>query len=162
MTKFKALAIAATAALFAVPAIAADIVIEDAYARASTPTSKSGAAFMMITNSGEADDRLVSASSEIAARVELHTHIEDGDVMRMVEVEEGFALPAGQTVMLERGGKHVMFLGLNTSLEQGNTVEVTLTFEKAGDVSVEIPVDLKRMPEGHGGMDHSNHSGHSN
>lgn len=134
------------------PAFAGEaITVEDAYARASTPTAKSGAAFMQITNTGSTDDRLVAASSEIASRVELHTHRMDGDVMRMVHVEEGFALPAGETLLLERGGMHVMFMGLNRSLAHGDRVTVTLTFEEAGDVELEIPVDLERMPEGHGG-----------
>jgi copper(I)-binding protein len=78
--------------------------------------------------------------------VELHTHIMDGDVMRMVEVEEGFAVPPVKPIMLERGGMHVMFLGLNRALEQGDEVEVTLTFEDAGDMTVMIPVDNERSP----------------
>jgi copper(I)-binding protein len=66
--------------------------------------------------------------------------------MRMMEVEEGFAIPAGGSHALARGGDHVMFLGLTRSLEHGDTVTVTLTFEQAGDVEVEIPVDLERKP----------------
>jgi hypothetical protein len=69
----------------------------------------------------------------------------EGDVMRMVHVEEGFELPAGETVVLERGGRHVMFMGLAGPMEQGETVAVTLTFEQAGDMRVEIPVDLDRQ-----------------
>jgi hypothetical protein len=131
--------------VLALPALAADaIAVRDAYARASSPAAQSGAAFMAIENGGAADDRLVAAASDIAARVELHTHIMEDDVMRMVHVEEGFEIPAGETILLERGGKHVMFMGLNEPMEQGATVEVTLTFEEAGDVTVEIPVDLTR------------------
>ena len=131
--------------VLALPAFAADtIAVRDAYARASSPAAKSGAAFMAIENTGGTDDRLVAASSDIAARVELHTHIMEDDVMRMVHVEEGFEIPAGETVRLERGGKHVMFMGLAAPMEQGARVEVTLTFEEAGDVTVEIPVDLTR------------------
>ena len=129
----------------------AEMMVQDAYARAASPSAQSGAAFMEIMNMGEADDRLIAASSDIAARVELHTHIMDGDVMRMVEMEEGFAIPAGDTVMLERGGKHVMFLGLNRSLAQGDEVEVTLTFENAGEMTVMIPVDNERQPAMGGG-----------
>lgn len=139
------LSLAAAAACLALPALAADaIAVRDAYARASSPAAQSGAAFMAIENAGDADDRLVAASSDIAARVELHTHVMEDDVMRMVHVEEGFEIPAGETVLLERGGKHVMFMGLTAPMEQGGTVEVTLTFEEAGDVTVEIPVDLAR------------------
>ena len=140
------LALAAAAALFALPAAAQDIEVRDAYARAASPVAKSGAAFMEIVNHGTADDRLIAAESDIAARVELHTHVEEGDVMRMVHVEEGFALPAGQTLVLERGGRHVMFMGLTQSLEQGDRVTVTLSFENAGAQRVDIPVDLERRP----------------
>jgi copper(I)-binding protein len=142
MTRAAALA----AGLFALPALAAEgISIDDPYARTSRPGAPTGAAFMAITNHGPGDDRLVAADSDIAARVELHTHEEDAEgVMRMIHVEEGFPLPAGETVMLERGGRHVMFMGLNRDLAQGDRVSVTLTFEQAGDMVVEIPVDNAR------------------
>lgn len=130
----------------------AEMTITDPYARAAGAMARSGAAFMEIVNSGAQDDRLIAVTSDVADRVELHTHIMDGDVMRMVHVEEGFIVPAGESVQLERGGKHVMFLGLTRSLATGDTVEVTLTFEDAGDMVVTIPVDNERMPAamGHG------------
>ena len=145
---FKSTLFAAAAALsFAMPAFAGDIMVEDAYARTSTMMSKSGAAFMMLMNHGDEDDRLVSASSDVAQRVELHTHKEDANgVMQMLEVEEGFPIPAGGMHALARGGDHVMFMGLNRQLEQGDIVTLTLTFEKAGDMTIEVPVDLERKP----------------
>lgn len=137
--------LAATAVAFALPAFAGDITVKDPYARVSAAMSKSGAAFMEIVNAGSEDDRLVSAASEIADRVELHTHKADSaGVMQMIHVPEGFAIPAGSTHALARGGDHVMFLGLRESLEQGDTVKVTLTFEKAGEIVVDVPVDLQR------------------
>jgi periplasmic copper chaperone A len=164
MKSFKYLAAAGAMAL-AVPAFAAEgITISDAYARASTAMSMSGAAFMVIENHTDADDRLVSASSEVAERVELHTHIETDGVMRMVEVEEGFVIPAGGSHVLQRGGDHVMFLGLREAFEHGESISVTLTFETAGDIVIEIPIDLERgvdhgMQHGSGhGMQHG--SGH--
>ena len=121
------------------------ISVEDAFARASRPNAPVGAAFMTIVNSGETDDRLVAAASDVAERVELHTHIEDSDgIMRMRPVEEGFAIPAGGQHTLKRGGDHVMLMGLREPLETGGSVTVTLTFEGAGDIVVEIPVDLER------------------
>jgi len=155
--------LAAAAAAIALPAFAADTIsISDPYARVSTMMSKSGAAFMVIENHAETDDRLVAAASDIAARVELTTHKEDANgVMKMMEVEEGFAIPAGGSHALARGGDHVMFMGLNRSLEHGDVVEVTLTFEQAGDITLEIPVDLERKPMMGGqmqqGMGHGNH-----
>ncbi|MFD0978920.1 copper chaperone PCu(A)C [Tropicimonas aquimaris] len=137
---------AAAALVLATPALA-DIEIVDAYARAAMANAKSGAAFMEIHNTGSEDDRLVGAASDIAARVELHTHIGDANgVMQMVQVEEGFPIPAGSTHMLQRGGDHVMFMGLTGPMNDGETVTVTLSFEKAGDITVEIPVDLQRQP----------------
>ncbi|MEM9249004.1 MAG: copper chaperone PCu(A)C [Pseudomonadota bacterium] len=159
MLSVKTILTAAGVSLLTLPALAGAIVVDDPYARAASPNAKSGAAFMVLTNTGSEDDHLVSASSDISARVELHTHKMDGDVMRMIHVEEGFVLPAGQSIALERGGKHVMFMGLNAALEQGNVVEVTLTFEKAGDIVVQIPVDLERAPKGHG-HDHGHSHGH--
>ena len=145
---FKSTLFAAAAALsFAMPAFAGDIMVEDAYARTSTMMSKSGAAFMVLMNHGDEDDRLVGATSDVAKRVELHTHKEDANgVMQMLKVEEGFPIPAGGMHALARGGDHVMFMGLNRQLEQGDIVTVTLSFEKAGDMTIEVPVDLERKP----------------
>jgi len=151
----KSIAFAAIAAVSTtLPAFAGDIVIDDPYARASAMMSKSGAAFMVIKNAGAEDDRLIAAASDVAERVELHTHIEnDQGVMQMVEVEEGFPVPAGGEHALARGGDHVMFLGLTRPLAHGDMVELTLTFEKSGEMTVEIPVDLERKPM-HGMMNH--------
>ncbi len=143
--------LAATAAItFALPVFAEGIEIADPYARSAAPTAKTGAAFMQIVNHGD-DDRLTGASSPAADLVQLHTHVESDDgVMKMMHVEEGFDLPAGGTLSLERGGNHVMLMGLTAPLEQGAIVPITLTFEKAGDMVLDVPVDLERMP---GGMD---------
>lgn len=149
---------AALFAFSALPVAAGDnpIRIEDPYARASTPSAKTGAIFLQVMNTGEEPDRLLAASSPAARKAELHTHREDGDgVMRMIHVEEGFEIPAGGMLMLERGGNHVMLMGLTAPLAQDATVPLTLTFEKAGEVTLEVPVDLARKPKaahsGHGG-----------
>ena len=144
MTLLKSL-LAATAMVVALPAFAQDITITDAYARTSGMMAKSGAAFMVIENQGSTDDRLIAASADFAKKVELHTHRESTDgVMQMVEVPEGFAVAAGQSHALARGGDHVMFMGLTRSLNQGDVLTVTLTFEKAGEMAIEVPVDLNR------------------
>ncbi|MCK0141654.1 copper chaperone PCu(A)C [Aliiroseovarius sp. F20344] len=154
MSPMKTVLAAGAAALFALPALAGDIMINDAYARASGMNAKAGAAFFQIMNHGAEDDRLIAAKSDASKRVELHTHKDMGDgVMKMMEVEEGFAIAAGGMHALQRGGDHVMFMGLNEPFVDGGTVTVTLVFEKAGEMTVEIPVDLKRNPMG-GGMQH--------
>ncbi len=134
------------------------IMVHDAYARASN--AKAGAAFMEIMNHTDTDDRLIAVKSGVAARTQLHTHQEDANgVMKMLHVEDGFVVPAGESVVLERGGNHVMFMGLTHPFEDGETIPVTLVFEKAGDVSVDVPVNLGRKPshDGHSGHDHTEH-----
>lgn len=144
------LALGALALCIAAPA-GAEILVREAYARASGPNAISGAAFMVLENTGARDDRLVAAASDSAERVELHTHLSDPNgVMRMVEVEDGFAVPAGQTHALARGGDHVMLIGLTRPLAHGDTVTLQLTFEQAGTLELTVPVDLERMPAGHG------------
>lgn len=158
---FKSYVFAATSAVamtLAGAAMAGGMMVEDAYARVSTKMSASGAAFMQIMNHTGADDRLIDARSDVADRVELHTHQSDANgVMKMVHVEEGFAIPAGETHMLKRGGDHVMFLGLKQTLHHDDSVPLTLVFEKAGEVTLDVPVDLERKPA-HGEMMHGKHS----
>lgn len=161
LSKFLSAGIASL--MLATSALAGDmgnIMVMDPYARASTPTAKSGAAFMQIMNHGTETDRLIAASSPVAKRVELHTHIEKDGVMMMTNVEAGFELPAGATLSLKRGGEHVMMMGLTETFEQGKIVDITLRFENAGDIVVQVPVDLMRKPQAdaHGDVDHSDHS----
>lgn len=149
-------------ALSATAAFADGIMVSDPYARTSTMMSKSGAAFMVLMNHTHTDDTLIAARSDVAERVELHTHIADENgVMKMREVEGGIPVAAHGETALERGGLHVMFLGLNRSLEQGDMIDVVLVFEHAGEVAVQIPVDLERQPKHGMTMDHSNMD-HSN
>ena len=158
MTPVKTLLAAGAAALFALPAFAdSKIMVNDAYARASGMMATAGAAFMQIENHGDEDDQLIDARSDIAKKVELHTHkIDDQGVAKMLHVPEGFTIPAGGMHALARGGDHVMFMGLNDKMEDGKMVTVTLVFEKAGEVTIEVPVDLQRKPmNGAMKMDHS-------
>lgn len=157
------------AATLSTAAMAEDLAIKvtDAYARSATATAKTGAAFITLMNVTDTDDRLVSAASPAAKRVELHTHEESNGIMKMMHVEEGFAVAAGEMIEMQRGGNHVMFMGLNGAFEQGAMVPVTLTFEKAGEIEVMVPVDLERKPKAaheghdHSGHDHSGHDDHS-
>lgn len=132
------------------------ILVEDGYARAAGAAAKTGAAFMAITNNNDAPDRLIDARSDAAKRVELHTHVMKDGVAKMVHLEDGIPLPPGETVLLQRGGLHVMFMGLNGPFAPDTQVAATLVFENAGGIDVVIPVDLERMPR-HGNM-HGSHS----
>lgn len=132
----------------ATSAFAEDIEVHDAYARSASATAPTGAAFMVIHNHGGPDDRLIGVTSAAAARVELHTHEEDSNgVMRMIHVEEGLDLPADSEIIMQRGGHHVMFMGLTQPFTQGEMIDLTLVFESAGEVDIQVPVDLDRMPE---------------
>ncbi len=108
------------------------------YARPTVPGQVVGGGFLSIANKG-ADDRLLSATSAAAKSVEMHTMSMDGDVMRMRQVD-GIALPAGKTVDLKPGALHLMFIGLKAPLKAGDTLPVTLKFEKAGEVKVTVNV----------------------
>ncbi|MEO9824327.1 MAG: copper chaperone PCu(A)C [Paracoccaceae bacterium] len=144
--------------LLAAPLYAGDILVEDAFARVSRPDAPAGAAFMTIHNKGETDDRLISVTSPIAQVVQLHTHKETAEgVMKMMHVEEGFEVKAGMMHTLARGGDHVMMMGINGPINEGDEIPVTLIFEKAGEIEVMISVDNKRGQMGHGEMDHSKH-----
>ena len=125
--------------------LAADVMVMDAYARVASKVAKSGAAFMVIHNHSDQDDRLIAASSDVAKRVELHTHLEEDGVMKMTKLEGGMVIPAGDMHALKRDGDHVMFMGLTRLLEHGDMIELTLTFEHAGDVKITVPVDLERQ-----------------
>ncbi|XVJ68678.1 MAG: copper chaperone PCu(A)C [Rhizobacter sp.] len=109
------------------------------WARPTVAGQATGGGYLKLTNAG-ATDRLVSASTEVAASVELHTMSMDGHVMRMRQVE-GIDLPAGQTVELKPGGFHIMFMGLKAPLQEGSKFPVKLKFEKAGEVVVEVKVE---------------------
>ncbi len=145
--KLTTLISAAVAGVIAIPSIAlADIVVQDAYARSAGSMAKAGAAFMMLENTGPSADRLIDAKSDAAVKIELHTHIDQGDgVMKMTHVPEGFEIPAGSMIALKRGGKHVMFMGLKNAWSQGDMINLTLVFEQAGEINVQVPVDLERQ-----------------
>lgn len=141
----KKLILTASAALLPFAAFAHDgLHAEDAFARSANPVT--GAVFMTIVNHREVDCQLIGAASDAAERVELHTHREEDGVMKMIEVEQGFTIPALGQHVLARGGDHVMLLGLRDRLTDGGMVALTLDFGTCGTIEVEAPVDNRRMP----------------
>lgn len=126
--------------LFA-PAVAAAepaIMVSDAFARAGSPLAQVGVAYMTLTNAG-ADDRLIGAHSAVAERVELHTHIAEGGMMRMRKVDY-IALPDRAETVLAPGGLHVMLIGLTQPLRAGETLSLTLDFAHAPDQVIAVPI----------------------
>ena len=134
---------------------AGDISVTGAFSRATLPNAKSGGGFMTVTNAGTEPDRLIGATTENAARSEIHQMQMDGDMMKMNEVEGGLEIPAGGSVALEPGGYHVMLMGLKQPLKADECLQLTLTFEKAGDLPVQLNIGATdaAAPE----MDHSAH-----
>lgn len=136
-----------------------DIKVMNPWARASAKMARAGAAYVTLENTGDTADKLVSASAPVADKAELHTHIKDGDVMKMREVASIEVGPHAK-VALKPGGLHVMLIGLKKPLEKGSHFPLTLNFEKAGKMTVEVTVEgpgAMGMGDGHGmhgGMKH--------
>ncbi|MEI6028175.1 MAG: copper chaperone PCu(A)C [Betaproteobacteria bacterium] len=137
--KFKHALFASALALAAAGSHAQTAVkVESPWARPTVQGQAAGGGFLRIVG-GPTSDKLVSASADIAGRVELHTMSMDGNVMRMRQVDS-IDIPAGKTVELKPGGLHVMFMDIKTPLKTGASFPLTLKFEKAGDVKVNVAV----------------------
>jgi copper(I)-binding protein len=121
------------------PALLAQVSIEKPWARATAPSAKVAGGYMVIRNAGAAGDRLVSASSPAAAKVELHVHLNENGVMKMREVP-GYDVPAKGAFELKPGGAHLMFMDIRRPFKEGEKLPVKLKFEKAGEVIAEFQV----------------------
>ena len=129
------------------------IVVEEPYARATPAGALSGAVYMTLDDKTNAADRLIGASSNVAAHVQIHEMSMVNGVMQMRQLANGLPVPAGQSVALKPGSYHVMLIGLKKQLTAGETFPLTLTFEKAGNISVAIPVKaMGSMENSHGDM----------
>ena len=156
------------AALFAVPARAeevkaGDLVISQAWSRATPKGAKVAGGYLTIENKGSTPDRLVRGSGDIAGKVEVHEMAMNNGVMTMRPLDKGLVIEPGKTVKLAPGGYHLMMFDLKGPLKQGDKVPVTLEFEKAGKVTVSLDVqgvgaqaptgssgghmDMKKMPD---------------
>jgi copper(I)-binding protein len=134
------------------------IQVTGAWARATTSRARNGAAYVTLANSGSMSDKLVSVSTPVAGRPELHTHIKDGDIMRMRQVQH-IEVGPNAMVTLQPGGLHIMLMELKEPLTKGATFPMTLVFEKAGEVTVEVAVQSAGAKGMGGAMDHGAHGG---
>ena len=158
-----------------------DLKIDHPHARATVAGAPVSGGYMTITNMGDEDDRLVSASTDFAGKTEIHEMAMDGDVMKMRQLADGLTIPAGETIILKPGGLHIMFMGLKEQLKKDEKRKATLTFEKSGTIEVNFAVedtmtimknakaagakmmDHSTMDHGkmkHEDMDHSGHKKH--
>lgn len=125
------------------------LVLSDAWTRATPPRAMAAGGFISILNSGAKDDRLIEAISPVAGRVELHEMAIENGIMTMREKTGGILLPAGETVALKPGGLHIMFMQLHKDFEEGQIIPVTLTFETAPSIRIEMqvaPLGTKSAP----------------
>lgn len=118
--------------------------IDNGYVRATPPHAQNSAAFMIINNNSDKTINLIDASSDIAARVELHSHIMEDGLMKMRQVEKIEVL-AGKQAKLQPGGYHVMFIGLKQDLEVGKLVKLTLHFDNKTTLDLELPIKKIKM-----------------
>jgi periplasmic copper chaperone A len=116
-----------------------EISVSDVWARTSPDMAENGAAYMVIANKGTADDKLLGATGDVAAAVEIHETKEEGGMMKMAPVE-AVLVPAGGQVELKPGGYHVMLIGMKSPLQAGQKFPLTLRFARAGEVQVEAEV----------------------
>ncbi|MFO1420326.1 MAG: copper chaperone PCu(A)C [Candidatus Competibacteraceae bacterium] len=141
------------------PVFAADtatIKAEEPWARESPPTVTNGAAYMTLVNTGKEADRLVGASGEVSATVELHTHLMEDGVMKMRPIK-AIEVNPGEPAVLKPGGLHIMLIGLKKPLVADQTFPLRLRFEKAGEIPVEVKV--RKMGPGEG-VEQSHHKDH--
>lgn len=146
MIRISLVAGAVFAALLALPAHAEDVTIgalkiSAPWARATPKGAVVGGGYLTITNTGNSSDRLVSGTTDVSRRFELHQMSLDNGVMKMREVGQGVEIKPGEKVEFKPGGYHVMFMGLKQQLVQGQHFKATLQFEKAGKVDVEFAIE---------------------
>lgn len=139
MKRIIALCALVGAIAFAGLANAGNIMIENAWAMPAVDTSKPGAVMLTITNKGGEADSLVSVETSVAGMAQVHNSKEKGGKMRMRRMQ-GMEVPGGKSVTLVHNGTHIMLMNLNGPLEAGQSIKVTLTFEKAGKMEIDVPV----------------------
>jgi len=120
----------------------ANVMVMNAYARATFAMAKTGAVYFTLHNHGDSDKTLtsVSVSEDVASEAQIHTTEMDGDVMKMRELTDGVTVKAGEMVSFESGGYHVMLLGLAKGLEEGSEFSLTLSFDDSSQLEVLLPV----------------------
>ena len=133
MKKF-VLSILSIAAVFG-----ADVEIDGAYARTSIPNVPNSAAFFVIKNNSDKDIAITSANSDIAEKNELHTHIKENQMLKMMKIEK-LVVPAKSSLELKSGGDHVMLMGLKKELKAGDEISLELSFSDGDKKSIKVPV----------------------
>lgn len=155
-TLLRSLAAPALALAAVIPAANAqqgDVAVSAAWTRAVGATAPTAAGYMTLRNHGTVADRLVGAETPAARSVEIHEQRMDDGVMRMRPLPDGILIPPGETATLGPGGVHLMLVGPTRALARGERVPLTLRFERAGEVRVELTVEAA-------GARQPSHAGH--
>lgn len=129
--------------------------VREAWMRATPPHAPTAAGYLTVVNAGPQADRLLSVTSDVAERVELHSNDLQGGVMRMRKLDDGLALPAGASTVLAPSGTHLMFIAPRKPLVAGDTVRATLRFQHAAPLQVEfkvMPLGATQAPSHHHDM----------
>ena len=144
---------------------AGDLVISQAWSRATPGGAKVAGGYLNIENKGAVADRLVGGSADVAGKFEVHEMAMRNGVMTMRPLDKGLVIEPGKTIKLAPGGYHLMLMDLKVPLKQGDKVPVTLDFEKAGKVKVSFDVQgvgaQAPAGAGHSGHDMKHAPGHS-
>lgn len=125
--------------IFSSYSLAASLELSDAYARATPPNAPTSAIFLKLTNPTERSISLISASTPAAGRVELHTMLMDGDVMKMRQIEK-IDVPAHSTVELKPGGLHLMLFNLQQAFVEGQELSLELKFSDGSQQDITLPI----------------------
>ena len=136
---------------------AGDLVISQAWSRATPGGAKVGGGYLTIENKGSAPDRLIGGSADVADRVQIHEMATNNGVMTMRPLDNGLTIEPGKTVKLAPGGYHLMLLDLKSPLKQGDKLPVILEFEKAGKVKLSLDVQGVGAQAPAGGGDTGGH-----
>ena len=113
--------------------------VMDAWARPAA-SGENGAAYFIISNATNTEDRLLSINTDVASAAEVHMSMGDANGVMSMQMQEAVAIPAGESVDFKPGGLHVMLVNLTRDLKPGETITLTLNFKETGNVVVEVPV----------------------
>lgn len=133
------------------------VTIKDVYSYATAGKQDNGAVFFTVEHQSPGD-KIIKAETDIAAIAELHTHIMEGDVMKMRKVD-ALEIPEAGTLELKPSADHVMLIGLKKPLAEGETFQLTLSFEKSGQRTIDVPV-VKAGVKPAASAEHDNHDSH--
>lgn len=129
------------AVLFSATVVAGDLQVTSSWARASIPGATNGAAYVSLSNEQSEAKTIVEVASNVSKKTELHKHVHEQGMMKMVHVPE-LEIASGESLEMKPGGYHIMLFNLQQPLESGN--QITLTFKFSDDESQDVSIDVRK------------------